>query len=153
MGRTHLPARIRHLLPPEHREPRKRPQPADTGRRDLLQRAGADSELELILLNRLERAGLPLGEPQFHFVPGRQHRFDRAWPEIDGRSVKVAVEVMGGTWSQNGHARPSKVNADMAKLSMAAALGWRVLPLTKEMIESGRAVELIAQALGLEAKP
>jgi hypothetical protein len=34
------------------------------------------------------------------------------------------------------------------KLSIAAALGWRVLPVTREMIESGLAVELIGQALG-----
>lgn len=103
---------------------------------------GVESELEAILLNRLERAGLPVGVPQHRFVPGRQHRFDRAWPD-----QMVAVEVMGGTWSQNGHARPSKVNADMAKLSLAAAWGWRCLPLTRAMIEDGTAVELIRQAL------
>lgn len=142
MGRTRLPAHIRQLLPAEHREPRK--QPAPTGRQDLLKANGCDSELELILLNRLERAGLPIGEARYRFVPGRQYRFDRCWV-----AEKVAVEVMGGTWSQNGHARPSKLNADMVKLSVAAALGWRVLPVTGDMIESGEAVRLIAQALGV----
>lgn len=126
-------------------KPRRRREPS-TGFREMLQANGCDSELELVLLNRLERARLPLGEPQYRFVPGRQHRFDRAWPEH-----RVAVEVMGGTWSQNGHARPSKLNDDMLKLSMAAALGWRVLPLTKQMIESGEGIDLIAQALGVRA--
>ena len=141
MGRTRVPAHIRRLIPAEQRERRKRPQ-EPTAMQEMLKRAGCDSELELILLNRLERAGLPIGEPQYPFVPGRQFRFDRCWV-----AEKVAVEVMGGTWSQNGHARPSKLNADMAKLSIAAATGWRCLPITKSMIEDGSAVRLIHQAL------
>lgn len=147
MGRTRLPAHIRRLIPAEHREPKKRSQPSTTARQDFLKRAGADSELELILLNRLEHAGLPLGEPQFHFVPGRQHRFDRAWPE-----QRVAVEVQGGVWSDDGHGRKSMVARDCWRFALAAALGWRVLPVTKEMIESGQAVELIRQALGMEPR-
>jgi hypothetical protein len=103
-----------------------------------------DSELEMILENRLERAGLPLGVTQHRFVPGRQFRFDRAYPDR-----MVAVEVQGGTWSQRGHARPSMIQRDCLKLSLAAALGWRCLPLTRAMIEDGTAVELIAQALGV----
>lgn len=106
---------------------------------------GMDSELEAILANRLAIAGLPLGVPQYRFVPGRQFRWDRAYPER-----MVAIEVQGGTWSQNGHARPSMIQRDCLKLSMGAALGWRVLPLTREMIESGQAVDLIRQALGIE---
>ena len=35
------------------------------------------------------------------------------------------------------------------KFSLGAALGWRVLPLTRELIEDGTAVALIRQALGL----
>lgn len=144
MGRTRLPAHIRRLLPPEHREPRKRPQPADTAERDFLRAHGADSMLEVVLKNRLEHAGLPLGETQFRFIEGRQHRFDRAWPEH-----MVAVEIQGGVYSDDGHGRKSIVARDCLKLSLAAALGWRVLPLTKDMIESGQAVELIRQALGV----
>jgi hypothetical protein len=33
---------------------------------------------------------------------------------------------------------------------MAAALGWRCLPITRTMIEDGTAIELIAQALSAE---
>jgi hypothetical protein len=143
MGRTRLPAHIRRLLPPEHREPRKRA-PRATAERDFLRQHGADSLLELVLLNRLQHAGLPTGEAQYRFVEGRQFRFDRAWPER-----RVAVEVQGGVWSDDGHGRKSMVARDCAKLSMGAAMGWRVLPLTKEMIESGQAVELIHQALGV----
>lgn len=141
MGRTRLPAHIRRLIPPSQRKPERNSKPA------LLRRAGVDSEIELTLANRLDRAGLPPGEPQYPFVEGRQFRFDRAWPDR-----MVAVEVQGGIWSQNGHGRGSIIARDCAKLALAAALGWRVLPLTKEMIENGQAVELIAQALSVRTR-
>ena len=104
---------------------------------------GVESELEMMLLARLERAGLPLGVGQHPVVTGRQFRFDRAWPEH-----MVAVEVQGGVWTNGAHSRGSGVQRDCLKLSMAAAVGWRVLPVTGEMIESGEAVRLIALALG-----
>lgn len=50
---------------------------------------GEESELEMILANRIGIAGLPLGQPQYPVVPGRRFRFDRAWP-----SQRVAVETM-----------------------------------------------------------
>ena len=96
----------------------------------------------MALYVRLEQHGVPLGVGQHRFVPGRQYRFDRAWPE-----QRVAVEVQGGIWTGGRHARGSGIAAECVKLSIAAALGWRVLPLTVEMIESGQAVELIRQAL------
>lgn len=105
--------------------------------------AGVDSELEMALYTRLERAGLPLGEGQYRFVPGRLYRLDRAWSD-----ERVGVEIQGGLWVNGAHSRGSGVERDCVKLSIAAALGWRVLPISKAMIESGQAVELIAQALG-----
>ena len=101
-----------------------------------------DSELEMMLVTRLERAGLPTGVGQHPVVTGRQFRFDRAWPEH-----MVAVEVQGGVWTNGAHSRGSGVQRDCLKLSMAAAIGWRVLPVTREMIEDGTAIELISQAL------
>ena len=103
---------------------------------------GVDSEPEMALYTRLERAGLPLGVGQYRFVPGRLYRFDRCWPER-----LVAVEVQGGIWTGGRHARGAGIAAECVKLSIAAALGWRVLPVTVEMIESGSAVDLIRQAL------
>jgi hypothetical protein len=103
---------------------------------------GVDSELEMKLYTRIQHAGLPLGTGQHRFVTGRQYRFDRCWTE-----QKVAAEVQGGIWSGGRHARGSGIAAECVKLSIAAALGWRVLPLTDDMIESGQAIELIRQAL------
>lgn len=99
----------------------------------------------MALLVRLERAGLPLGETQYPVVVGRQFRFDRCWP-----NQRVAVEVQGGVWIAGAHSRGSGVQRDCLKLSMAAAVGWRVLPISRAMIESGEAIALIRQALGLE---
>lgn len=104
--------------------------------------AGVDSELEMALYTRLERHGLPLGEGQYRFVPGRQYRFDRAFP-----NQLVAVEIQGGLWVNGAHSRGSGVERDCLKLSIAAALGWRVLPISKAMIESGQAISLIRQTL------
>ncbi len=109
---------------------------------------GVDSEPEMRLYTRLEHAGLPVGVGQHRFVPGRQFRFDRCWPDR-----LVAAEVQGGIWSGGRHARGSGIAAECIKFSIAAALGWRVLPLTDEMIESGQAVELIRQALEIVLTP
>lgn len=139
MGRSRVPAAIKALIS----------QPAQKSKLARLAHwpVGVDSELEMALLTRLERHGLPIGEGQHRFVPGRQYRFDRCWPV-----QLVAVEIQGGLWVNGAHSRGSGVERDCLKLSMAAALGWRVLPISKAMIESGQAISLIRQALfGVDA--
>jgi hypothetical protein len=103
---------------------------------------GTRSELEAVLANRLHQAGVPLGEAQWPVIAGRRFRFDRAWP-----ARRVACEVNGGVYSGGRHVRGKGHAADCEKLSIAAAEGWRTLVVTREMIESGRAVALIRQAL------
>lgn len=119
---------------------------------EILTAHGVASQLELLLLNRLEQAGLPLGEGQGQIVPGRRWKFDRIWPDA---TPPLAVEVQGGTFSpkQEGHNRGSKIENDCRKTCAAVVLGWRVLPVTRTMITEGLAVTLIAAALGLEARP
>lgn len=151
MSRSRLPAALRQLVAAQtapRQEQRKHAQGAPTGpkrQRPAHWPTGVDSELEMALVTRLERHGLPLGAGQYRFVPGRLYRFDRAWPE-----QFVAVEIQGGLWVNGAHSRGSGVERDCVKLSIAAALGWRCLPISKAMIASGQAVELIAQALGVE---
>lgn len=113
----------------------------------ILAAAGVESQLELLLLNRLEQAGLPVGEAQVKGIPGRKFKFDRAWvPE------KVAVDINGGTFARMGHSTGTGIERDCVKACLAAINGWRYLPLTKHMIQDGRAVTLIAQALGVRTE-
>jgi very-short-patch-repair endonuclease len=104
--------------------------------------APSQSYLVLILLNRLERAGVPLPILELRFHPARKWRFDCAWvPQ------RVAVEVDGGTYTAGRHTRGAGFAADCEKLNTATLLGWRVLRFTRAMIESGEAVTMIARAL------
>jgi very-short-patch-repair endonuclease len=97
-----------------------------------------------LLLWQLRAAGtcpVPIAEYRFH--PTRRWRFDLAWP-----SSMVAVEVDGGTWSGGRHTTGRGIEADAQKFSHAAAMGWRVLRFTREMVESGQGLALIEEALG-----
>lgn len=151
MGRTRLPAHLRALVEAQTtgRQEQRRQTPPQRPKRQRPAHwpPGVDSALEMALVTRLERAGLPLGVGQYRIVEGRQFTWDRAWPE-----QRVCAEVQGAVWTQGAHSRGSGVQRDCLKASLAAAYGWRCLPLTREMIEDGTAVRLIAQALGLEAQ-
>lgn len=114
----------------------------------ILRAAGVESQLELLLLNRLERAGLPVGTAQVQGIPGRKFAFDRAWVLPDR---KVAVNVQGATFVKGGHSSGVGIARDCEVACLAAIHGWRYLPVTKQQIQSGQAVAWIAQALGLEA--
>lgn len=111
---------------------------------EILKAAGVESQLELLLLNRLERAGLPLGEAQVLGIPGRKFAFDRAW-----RAQMVAVDCNGATFVKGGHSTGVGIARDCEKACLAAINGWKYLPVTKRQIENGLAVLWIAQALGV----
>lgn len=106
-------------------------------------RSGAESELEMILANRIEIAGLPTPERQFRFCETRRWRADFAYP-----SASLLIEVDGGAYVAGRHTRGAGFEADCEKASTAAALGYRVIRVTGRMVKSGMAVELIRQALG-----
>lgn len=114
---------------------------------EILAVEGVESQLELSLLKKLRRAGLPEGQARQAVIPGRKFEFDRVWA-----AQKVAVEVQGGVHSRMGHSTGVGIERDCEKLSLAAAHGWRVLPVTEKQIERGRAVAWIAQALGVRTE-
>lgn len=113
---------------------------------EILRARGVESQLELLLLNRLERAGLPIGEAQVCGIPGRKFAFDRAWPSA---SPPVAVDVQGAIYVKGGHSTGTGIERDTEKACLAALAGWRYLPVTEKQIKSGQAVAWIAQALGM----
>ena len=100
----------------------------------------------------LRRAGLPahVREHEFAAELGRAFRLDFAWP-----GPKVAAEVQGGGWmpvDENGrrrgaHGGGAALERDCEKHALAAALGWRVVPVTPAQIRDGRAVRWVGLVL------
>jgi hypothetical protein len=91
-------------------------------------------------------AGLPEPEPEYRFCAGRRWRFDWAWP-----GHRVALEVEGAVYARGRHVRGKGYTADCRKYSKAAALGWRVLRCTTEMMRRGEWLELLREALACQA--
>lgn len=100
------------------------------------------SEIVDLLAWQLRAANVlaPIAEYRFH--PTRRWRFDLAWPER-----LVAVEVDGGTWIGGRHTTGSGIEGDARKQSTAASMGWRVLRVTRSMVDDGLALDLVEQAL------
>jgi hypothetical protein len=93
----------------------------------------------------LRHAQLPPPVNEYRFHPTRGWRFDRAWPPI-----KVAVEIEGGIWMKNGrgaHTAKSNFLRDLEKYNAAALLGWRVIRLCDQHLNTPYAVECVTEAL------
>lgn len=82
----------------------------------------------------------PVREHRFH--PTRKWRFDFAFPD-----QKLAVEVEGGIFTGGRHTRGAGYRKDMEKYNAAAILGWRVLRFDGDIIKSGKAIQIVREAL------
>ncbi len=100
------------------------------------------SDLETALAFQIRAAGLPTPEREHKFHPVRKWRFDFAWP-----LQMLAVEVEGGTWSRGRHTRPQGFEEDCIKYNECILLGWRVIRVTGDMIEDGRALQYVEALL------
>lgn len=100
------------------------------------------SQLEAILLFQINAAGLPEPALEHKFHPVRKWRFDLVW-----QAQMLAVEVEGGKWIQGRHTRPQGFEDDCIKYNEAALLGWRVLRVTGDMIQDGRALQYVEMGL------
>lgn len=92
-------------------------------------------------LQQLALLGYPEPKPEYKFLTDRKYRFDRAWVEF-----VIAVEYEGGVWISGRHNRPSGYIIDCEKYSLASIAGWILIRLTKEIILSGVALELVEAA-------
>lgn len=72
----------------------------------------------------------------------RGWRFDWAWPDH-----KVALEVEGGVWTGGRHTRGKGFIADMAKYNRATVLGWKVLRVTPQQLETNETLKMLKEAL------
>lgn len=85
-------------------------------------------------------------EQEYKFHPTRKWSLDFAWP-----SVKLAVELNGGTFTRGRHTRGAGVEADYEKINEAQRLGWMVLQFGSSHLSSHRktrqVVRYVAQIL------
>ena len=80
----------------------------------------------------------PVTEHRFHDT--RKWRFDFAWPDS-----KIALEAEGGTWTGGAHTRGKHFASDCEKYNTATLMGWQVYRFTTDMINDGRAFNLLEQ--------
>ena len=104
------------------------------------------SELEEALVMWLQTSSVPAPVREHAFHPTRKWRFDFAWVD-----QQIAVEVEGGSWVGGAHNRGQGFEKDCEKYAEAAIAGWRVLRVTTDMVEDGRAIQYIERALGVGA--
>jgi len=100
------------------------------------------AKFEIILRTCLGGAPPPRREYQFC---SRKWLFDYAWPDC-----RLAVEVDGGTRLVNGGRH--NTDADREKCNVAAALGWRVIHLSGELLKDSAycAALILAASKGTE---
>jgi very-short-patch-repair endonuclease len=99
--------------------------------------------LALQLEQQLADAGLGGYVREFAFHPTRKFRSDLAYVK-----AKLLVEVDGGQWKAGtGHNSGTGRERDCEKDAEAQLLGYRVFRFTTNMVQDGRAVELIRRAL------
>lgn len=82
------------------------------------------------------------------YLPGRGFRGDFVWEQ-----QRLVVEVQGWRASFGPHGGIAKAKADVEKHALSAAHGWRVLPVTRDTIQSGEAARLILAALAWSPAP
>jgi very-short-patch-repair endonuclease len=74
-------------------------------------------------------------EKEYRFAPPRRWRFDFAFP-----AWKLAVEIEGGAFASGRHTRGVGFTNDLVKYNEALSRGWRVLRVSPQMVEDGRAM-------------
>ena len=75
------------------------------------------------------------------------YSFDFAWPDLP---TPLLVEVNGGLWSAGAHARPQGIKRDWDKSNRANLAGYCCLAISADDIRTGKAIELIRQAMTQE---
>ena len=93
-------------------------------------------------------AGLPTPVREHRFDTIRRWRFDLAWI-----APRLAVEVEGGIWTGGRHVRGAGYERDLEKYNAAAIAGWLVLRVTTAMVDDGRALAHVADALAARGIP
>lgn len=107
-------------------------------------RKQAADDAVALFLKLLAREGIrtPVREHRFHQT--RQWRFDFAWPDS-----RVALEVEGGAFAGGRHTRGAGFREDLKKYNEATRLGWRVLRVLPEQLDTLTTIALVHETLTL----
>lgn len=98
-----------------------------------------------LLAYQLKKLGVLAPVLEYQFYPERKWRFDAAYP-----SLKIAIEIEGGTHSRGRHTRHAGFEKDCEKYNTATLNGWKgPLRFTYAMVRDGRAAEMIREAVAL----
>lgn len=104
--------------------------------------------------------GYPEPDFEFGFCPGRKFAFDVAFV-----GERVAVEVEGGVYGRGkpcpvckrkppaGHGSIDRTKRDHEKYNLAAVLGWRLVRVRPEQVESGELWAWLDAVFGPAAGP
>ncbi len=104
----------------------------------------AKSELECLLMDDIEKAGLPTPKRQYKFHSARRWLADFCWPES-----RLIVEVNGATHvASRGHTSYAGIHRDYEKANGAQMMGYRYYQFDREMVEDGTAIRAICEYLG-----
>lgn len=120
--------------------------PSATRSADVKRGQAMSAVLEETLQFQCGATGLPVPVRQFPFTASlkRRHAADLAWPEL-----KLLVEIQGGIWRADGgaHSTGKAIERDIEKQQLAVILGYALLPVTPQQVKSGKALEVVRQAL------
>jgi hypothetical protein len=98
------------------------------------------------LLQQVHLVGLPAPEREVSFHPTRRWRFDAAWAE-----QQIAIEYQGGVfYRQASHSSIAGITRDYEKFTEASILGWKLIIVTAETVNSGAALTWVLRAWGRE---
>lgn len=92
----------------------------------------------------LETLGIEaIQELKFH--PVRKWSFDVAIPEYH-----IAIEIEGGSFTQGRHTRVKGFQQDMEKYNEALRLGWKVIRITPQQVNSNYIIDLLSDLIWKE---
>lgn len=107
-------------------------------------RQQAPEQARELFLAMAKAHGLPVPVPEWKFHPNRKWRFDWAIP-----CRLVALEIQGAIYTGGRHTRGPALVKEYEKLNEAQMLGWKVLLVTPQQVNSGEAFALVKRALDL----
>lgn len=101
-------------------------------------------DLNKLLADQIAASDLPQPVREYRIPGPRKFVYDFCWV-----SAKLLAEVQGGIWlpGKSGHSSGVGLSRDFSKGNYSTILGWRLLHFSPQDVRSGKALDIIRQAL------